>query len=126
MIAQLRTALTGRFRMLEREAAKTALDLNAASAELHDLSVQVAERENEHTALQEVAYANEAELTEARRQLGEIRLDHERMRGKLDYQAKQIGDHRTAAGAGRGRDARSRNQTCAIRQGFRKPSASVE
>src|SRR5271154_6002391 len=53
MISQLRTALTGRFRMLEREAAKTALDLNAATAELHDLSAQVTEREKEHVALQE-------------------------------------------------------------------------
>ncbi len=111
MIAQLRTALTGRFRMLEREAAKTALDLNAASAELHDLSVQVAERENEHTALQEVAYANEAELTEARRQLGEIRLDHERVRGKLDYQAKQIGtiEQRLAQDEAETRDLETRH-----------------
>src|SRR3954451_22254349 len=31
MVAQLRSALTGRFRMLEREAAKTALDLNLAT-----------------------------------------------------------------------------------------------
>ena len=98
MITQLRTALTGRFRMLEREAAKTALDLNAATADLHDLSTQVADREKEHVALQEIAYANEAELTETRRQLGEIRLDHERTRGKLESQAKQIGtiEHRLA------------------------------
>ena len=45
MIAQLRRALTGRYRMLEREAAKTALDLNLANAEFQNLSNQVAERE---------------------------------------------------------------------------------
>jgi chromosome segregation protein len=91
MITQLRNALTGRFRMLEREAAKIALDLNAATSGLHDLSAQVSTQEKDHIALQEVAYANESELTQARHQLSEIRLDHERTRGRLDYQAKQIG-----------------------------------
>jgi chromosome segregation protein len=91
MVAQLRRALTGRFRMLEREATKTALDLNAASAEFHDLSLQVAAKETEHAGLQEVAHSTETELTEARRQLGDLRLDHERTRSRLEYQAKQIG-----------------------------------
>jgi chromosome segregation protein len=53
MIAQLRKALSGRFRMLEREAAKTALDLNAASADYQNLSAQVLEKEAEHGGLQE-------------------------------------------------------------------------
>src|SRR5271165_5614143 len=66
MITQLRNALTGRFRMLEREAAKTALDLNAATAALHDLSAQVTAQEHDHIALQEIAYANESQLTQAR------------------------------------------------------------
>ena len=39
MVAQLREALTGRFRMLEREAAKTALDLNVAVANHQDLTI---------------------------------------------------------------------------------------
>src|SRR6202043_3635090 len=43
LIGQLRRALTGRFRLLEREAAKTALDLNAASAEFQNLAKQVQE-----------------------------------------------------------------------------------
>ena len=51
MIAHLRGSLTARFRMLEREAAKTALDLNLANAEFQNLSTQVTEREQEHTAL---------------------------------------------------------------------------
>ena len=51
MIAQLRKSLTGRYRMLERDAAKTALDLNLANAEFQNLSTQVTEREREHTRL---------------------------------------------------------------------------
>ena len=42
MDARLRVALSGKFRMLEREAAKAALDLNLASADLRGLSEQVA------------------------------------------------------------------------------------
>src|SRR5258707_397771 len=92
MIAQLRKALSGRFRMLEREAATTALDLNAATADYQNLSAQVVEKETEQAALQEQCYRTDAELTEARKQLADLRLEDGRTRGKLDYQAKQIGE----------------------------------
>jgi chromosome segregation protein len=91
MIAQLRKSLTGRYRMLEREAAKTALDLNLANTEFQSLSNQVAEREKEHVELQESCYRNDASLTQARQQLADLQLEQERTRGKLDSQAQQIG-----------------------------------
>jgi chromosome segregation protein len=91
MIAHLRGSLTARFRMLERDAAKTALDLNLANADFQNLSTQVTEREREHTALQEACYRNDAELAEARRHLANLQLEQERTRGRLDSQATQIG-----------------------------------
>ena len=91
MVAQLRKSLTGRYRMLEREAAKTALDLNLANTEYQNLSNQVAEREKEHVELQETCYRNDASLTQARQQLAALQLEQERTRGKLDSQAQQIG-----------------------------------
>ena len=91
MMAQLRKSLTGRYRMLEREAAKTALDLNLANTEFQNLSNQVAEREKEHVELQETCYRNDASLTQARQQLADLQLEQERTRGKLDSQAQQIG-----------------------------------
>ena len=91
MMAQLRKSLTGRYRMLEREAAKTALDLNLANTEFQNLSNQVAEREKEHVELQESCYRNDASLTQARQQLADFQLEQERTRGKLDSQAQQIG-----------------------------------
>jgi chromosome segregation protein len=91
MVAHLRRSLTGRYRMLEREAAKTALDLNLANSEFQNLANQVTEREKEHSGLQETCYRTEAELREARQRLADLQLDQERTRGKLDYQAKQIG-----------------------------------
>jgi chromosome segregation protein len=91
MTEHLRKSLTGRFRMLERDAAKTALDLNLANTDYQNLSTQVAEREKEHAALQETCYRNDAELTQARQRLADLQLEQERTRGRLDSQAKQIG-----------------------------------
>src|ERR1700687_4693757 len=65
MTEHLRKSLTGRFRMLERDAAKTALDLNLANTDYQNLSTQVADQEKEHAALQETCYRNDAELTQA-------------------------------------------------------------
>jgi chromosome segregation protein len=91
MVAHLRGALTARYRMIERDAAKTALDLNLANAEFQKLSTQVNESEREHAALQEACYRNDAELAEARRRLADLQLERERTRGRLDSQAQQIG-----------------------------------
>src|SRR3989441_12857257 len=44
--SRLRVALSGKYRLLERDAAKTALDLNMAAAELKSLVEQVAEKEH--------------------------------------------------------------------------------
>ncbi|MEP6538967.1 MAG: AAA family ATPase, partial [Bryobacteraceae bacterium] len=81
MVEQLRRALTGRFRMVEREAAKTALDLNVATSELQQFTAQVAEKEKEQVQLQGRCYSVEALLTEARKQLSEQRVEAERTRG---------------------------------------------
>ena len=112
LITQLRRSLTGRYRMLEREAAKTALDLNLATTEFQNLSTQVTEKEQEHGRLQEQCYANESQLTEARRQLSDIRLDQERTRGKLDYQAQQIAaiEQRLTQGEAESQDLEKRLQ----------------
>ncbi len=91
LIAQLRRSLTGRYRTLEREAAKTALDLNLANAAFQTLSNQVLDQEREHASLQETCYRNDADLTEARQRLADLQIEQERTRGKLESQARQIG-----------------------------------
>ncbi len=90
MVAHLKVALTGRYRMLEREAAKLALDLNQAAQEYQALSSQVAEKDTEQTRLLEASYRTEGELTERRGVLGELKVEAERTRGRLDSQSKQI------------------------------------
>ena len=89
MDAKLRVSLAGRFRTLERDAAKAALDLNAATSELRALSESVAVNEQEQARLQTACYETEARLTEARKQLAELNVEVERTRGRLEYQAKQ-------------------------------------
>jgi chromosome segregation protein len=86
----LRQVLAARFRQLERESAKVAIELNLASAELQVAQTAIGERETEQTALLESSYANEQQLTNARKLLADLNLEAERARGRLEYQIKQI------------------------------------
>ena len=98
--------------MLERDAAKTALDLNLANAEFQNVSAQVTTREQEHAALQEACYRNDAELAEARQRLADFQLEQERTRGRLDSQAQQIGamEQRLAQGESESRELEQRHR----------------
>ena len=100
MLTHLKRAVSGRFQMLEREAAKLALDLSQSQAAYQNLSAQVQTQEQEHTARQESCYRTEAELTAARSRLAALNVESERTRGRLELQAKQIGaiDERLSAG----------------------------
>ena len=89
--ARLRVVLSGKYRLLERDAAKTALDLNQAAADLKSLADQVTEKEQAHERRQAECYQIERLLTEARQQLAERQLEAERTRGRLESQVKEIG-----------------------------------
>ena len=91
MVTFLRQAVAGRFRMLESDAARMALDLSQAQGLFTQISEQLQEKEGEHTRLQETCYRTEAELTAARARVAELNLESERTRGRLELQAKQIG-----------------------------------
>lgn len=105
-IEQLRIALSGRFRLLERELTKIALDLNLATGEFQKLQAEIGESEKHHATLQEQAYAIEAQLTEARKQLAEYRVEAERVRGRLESQARQVSsiEDRLSRGAAENHD----------------------
>jgi chromosome segregation protein len=89
--ARLRVVLSGQYRLLERDAAKTAINLNLASAELKSLGERVAEKEQAHERQQAACYSFEQQLTEARRQLAEMRVETARTRGRLESQVKESG-----------------------------------
>jgi chromosome segregation protein len=89
--SRLRVVLSGKYRLLERDAAKTAIDLNLAAAELKALSQQVEEKEQAHAREQAACYQLEQELTAARQQLAEKNVEAERTRGRLASQVRESG-----------------------------------
>jgi chromosome segregation protein len=86
----LKQLLAARFRMLERETAKTAIELNLISQSLETLQKTVGDCEQAQSGIAEALYATEKALTEARKQLADVRLEAERARGRLEYQRKQV------------------------------------
>ncbi len=90
MTVQLRRLLSGRYRLLEREAARIALDLNLANAEFQHISAELQECEGQYGRLQAEGYEAERELAEARRRLSELELDLERTRSRKESQLRQV------------------------------------
>jgi chromosome segregation protein len=90
MIDYLRQVLASKFKLLESETARTAIELNLASNELNTIQTTVAEKEFEQSQSLEALYALEKELTGVRQQLADTQLEAERTRGKLEYQVRQI------------------------------------
>ena len=88
---RLRVVLSGKYHLLERDAAKTAIDLTIATAELKSLGEQVAEKEQGHERRQLACYEIEEQLTANRQQLSEKKVEAERTRGRLASQAKESG-----------------------------------
>jgi chromosome segregation protein len=89
--SRLRVVLSGKYRLLERDAAKTAIDLNLAAGELKTLGEQVAEKEQAHERQQAVCYEIEQVLTQSRQELAACNVEAERTRGRLESQVKESG-----------------------------------
>ena len=88
---RLRLVLSGKYRWLERDAAKTAIDLNLAATELKSLAEQVAERDQEHERRQQACYQIERELTAERQKLSDLNVEATRTRGRLESQVRESG-----------------------------------
>ena len=112
MLMHLRRAVAGRFRMLEADAAKLALDLTQAQTNFQTLSAEVQTKEQEYARTQESCYQVEAALTESRARVAELNLEAERTRSRLALQAKQIGaiEERMASGETETRSLDERHQ----------------
>src|SRR5262249_16377848 len=87
--ARLRVVLSGKYRLLERDAAKTAIDLNLAATELRNVSGEGVEKEQAHDPRQLACYEVEEQLTEARQRRSEATVEAERTRGRLESQVKE-------------------------------------
>jgi chromosome segregation protein len=86
---QLRTVLSGRFLILQNEAKVAAEALAEASAHLRDITVQASDLDTERQKAQEIHYALEKELTEARRQLSDMNVEAAKTKGRLESQVKE-------------------------------------
>ncbi|MGC2660548.1 MAG: chromosome segregation protein SMC [Bryobacteraceae bacterium] len=86
----LRQLLAARFRMLEREAAKAAIELSLVTQSVETVQAAVRDREQSQSGFAEALYAAEKQLTEARKQVADLQLEAERARGRLEYQRKQV------------------------------------
>lgn len=87
--ARLRTLLSARFRALDSEARDATLSLEEASAQLMQISEQVAAREHDRGRLQETCYRLERDLTAERKKLAEANVESERTRGRLEAQVRE-------------------------------------
>ncbi|MCU1291842.1 MAG: condensin subunit Smc, partial [Bryobacterales bacterium] len=67
-----------------------AIELNFATGELQSAQTAIAEHERNQSQVMEQSLATEQASIEARKILGELNLEGERARGKLEYQVRQI------------------------------------
>jgi chromosome segregation protein len=89
-VLYLRQVLAAKYKLLERQTAQTAIELNLSSSELKALHESVAQKEQEQSSALEASFAVERQLTEARQKLADLQLEAERTRGRLEYQIRQI------------------------------------
>jgi chromosome segregation protein len=88
---RLKTLIGVRYRVLDEQAKSHSLDLEEASAALKQFTETAALADAERAEKQAVCYRLEAELTELRKQLSELKVQHERTRGKLESQVRESG-----------------------------------
>lgn len=88
--AQLRTALAGRYLLLEREASLVAGQLEAACGAYSELQARAGQEDRAVTEAREEFYRLEAALTEVRKRAAETRLEAERVQGQISSQARDI------------------------------------
>src|SRR5579872_1888528 len=126
MDARLRLVLAARFRQLEREAAKAALDLNLASSELRTLTEDVTANEQERERLQNLCYETEGKLTELRARLAALQVEAERTRGRLEAQVRETGviEERLAQGEREAQELESRGGELTVERDTHAAAAS--
>ena len=90
MVTHLRLLIAGKYKSLEREASKTAIEMSQAAAAFDTLGAELRTKEAEYTSLQQTCYQHEEALTAQRRELADLQLEAERTRGRLNSQSQQV------------------------------------
>ena len=90
LVGNLRLSLAGKFKRLESDASKAAIELSQATGHYEELHQHLQEKETQHGELQQACYALEEQLTAQRQELADRNLEAERARGRLTSQSQQI------------------------------------
>ncbi|MCX6587451.1 MAG: chromosome segregation protein SMC [Acidobacteria bacterium] len=90
LVGNLRLSLAGKFKRLESDASKAAIELSQATGHYEELHKDLQEKETQHGELQQACYALEEQLTAQRQELADRNLEAERARGRLTSQSQQI------------------------------------
>ncbi|MCL4796355.1 MAG: chromosome segregation protein SMC [Bryobacteraceae bacterium] len=114
--AHLRAALTGRHLLLEREAARVAVELSQAAHAFGELTETVKAGDEAVKQARERFYQTEADLTAARKRLSETELEAERTRGQIEAQARQIAGFETRLNQGEDESAQLASRNTQLEQ----------
>lgn len=90
LVSHLRLSLAGKFKKLESDASKAAIELSQATGHYEELHKDLQEKEIQHGELQQACYTLEEQLTAQRQELADRNLEAERARGRLTSQSQQI------------------------------------
>jgi len=86
----LRRSLTGRYLILERDAARVAIELNQAAHHFQETQARVAEQDKALADARQEAWHTETELTGARQALANAQVESERVKGQIETQAREV------------------------------------
>lgn len=90
MVTHLRLLLAGKYKTLEREASKAAIEMTQAASSFEALGAELRTKEADYTVLQQTCYQHEEALTAQRKELAELQIEAERTRGRLNSQSQQV------------------------------------
>lgn len=86
----LRQVLAARFQVVERNMAQVMIELNLAGGELEAAQGAIEKQESDQARGLESAFAVGQTLRDERKQLGELRVELERARGRVEHQTRQL------------------------------------
>ncbi|MFN0106837.1 MAG: chromosome segregation protein SMC [Bryobacteraceae bacterium] len=110
MVTHLRLLLAGKYKTLEREASKAAIEMSLAAGSFETLGADLRTRESEYTELRQACYQHEEALTAQRKELADLQLEAERTRGRLNSQSQQVAsiEQRLAGGENESQEVEKR------------------
>ena len=126
MVTHLRLLIVGKYKTLEREASKAAIEMSQAAAGFETLGVELRAKETEYTALQQTCYQHEEALTAQRKELADLQIEAERARGRLNSQSQQVASIEQRLAGGENESQEVEKRLAAMESDVERHRASLE